>query len=162
MSQPNFYEVLTEGEIDGYQFQVTWSVASGQSCVLWLRDQDTMQDYEALGRFSHFDKRDILEFIIRYITNPLLRKEISKRRFEHHLERLSSTVFEEIDRMGFQDKQEAFKNLFNLDSVIDQAVDLGWKRRIMAKKFHPDCGGDQRFMTIINEAYSQLSSSRRA
>ncbi|WP_041281873.1 hypothetical protein [Desulfohalobium retbaense] len=161
MTQHAFYEILTQVQIDHYLFQVTWSVASGESCILWICDETSMQGFEALGRFSHFDKRDILEFIVRYVSNPSLQEEISKRRFEHHLEHLPTTVFEEIDRMDFRQKEEAFRNLFNLDSVIDKAVDLGWKRRIMAKKFHPDSGGSHKSMTIINEGYDLLSSGKK-
>ena len=161
MTQSGLYEILTQVHIDQYLFQVTWSVASGESCVLWICDETSMDWFEALGRFSHFDKRDILEFIVRYVSNPSLQEEISKRRFEHHLERLPTTVFDEIDRMDFEQKEEAFRNLFNLDSVIDNAVDLGWKRRIMAKNFHPDSGGSHKSMTIINEGYDLLSSGKK-
>lgn len=153
------YKVLTEVIIDNYYYKVTWSSASGDSCILWLKDSNVMEHFEALGRFSHFDKRHILEFIIRYTTNPLFREEISKRRFMKYLEKLSPTVFEDIEVLSYEEKVRAFHNLYNLDSILDIYLDLGWKRKILARKFHPDFGGDNRKMALINEGYEVLKEN---
>ncbi|MCF8037872.1 MAG: hypothetical protein K9K79_01015 [Desulfohalobiaceae bacterium] len=151
-----YHETLTKIVIDNFRFKVTWSAASEECCILWVRDTDTMRQYEALGRFSRFDKRDILEFVVRYVTNFTLREEISKRRFALYIENLSPTFFEEIQKLNYQDKVTAFRNLFNLDSVLDEAANLRWKRRCMAKRFHPDKGGDKTTMALINEGYELL------
>ncbi|MFO7838397.1 MAG: J domain-containing protein [Desulfosalsimonadaceae bacterium] len=156
----HYYETLTEISIDNYDFRVTWSAASKDYCILWVRDEDIMDQFEALGRFSRFDKRNILEFVVRYVTSQALREKISKRRFAFYIENLSPTFFEEIQRLTHEDREEAFNNLFNLDSVIDEAVDLAWKRRLMAKKFHPDRGGNKQAMTLINEGYELLRSKK--
>ncbi len=150
------YKVLTEVAIDSYHYKVTWSSASGESCILWIMNSEYMDHFEALGRFSGFDKRHILEFIIRYTTNPLFREEISKRRFLKYLDKLSPTLFEDIERLSYREKVKAFHNLYNLDSVLDIYLDLGWKRKILARKFHPDVGGDNRKMALINEGYEVL------
>jgi len=156
-----YYEILTEIAIDNYRFQVTWSTASEDCCILWIQDMDAMDQFEALGRFSRFDKRNILEFVVRYVTNQSLREEISKRRFSVYIESLSPTFFQEIQRLGPEDRATAFNNLYNLDSVIDDAADLAWKRRIMAKKFHPDRGGNKQAMTLINEGYEFLKAKKQ-
>jgi hypothetical protein len=157
----SYYETLTEIVIDNYSFKVTWSAASKNCCILWIQDTDTMEQFEALGRFSQFDKRNILEFIVRYVTNSSLREKISKKRFSLYIENLAPTVFEEIQKLEYSSKVAAFKNLYNLDSVIDEAADLRWKRRCMAKKFHPDKGGDKETMALINEGYEILKSKTR-
>lgn len=151
-------EILTEIAIDNYVFKATWSAASGDCCILWMQDADTMEQYEALGRFSRFDKRHILEFVVRYVTSHALREEISKRRFAMYIENLSPTFFQQIQKLGYHEKAAAFKNLYNLDSAIDEAADLGWKRRCMAKKFHPDKGGNNQAMALINEGYELLTT----
>ncbi len=157
----SYYETLTEIVIDNYSFKVTWSAASKNCCILWIQDTDIMEQFEALGRFSQFDKRSILEFIVRYVTNMSLREKISKKRFSLYIENLAPTVFEEIQKLEHSQKAAAFKNLYNLDSVIDEAADLRWKRRCMAKKFHPDKGGDKEAMALINEGYEILKSKTR-
>ena len=157
----SYYETLTEIVVDTYSFKVTWSAASRNCCILWIQDTDTMEQFEALGRFSQFDKRNILEFIVRYVTNSSLRETISKKRFALYIENIAPTVFEEIQKLEYSRKVAAFKNLYNLDSVIDEAADLRWKRRCMAKKFHPDKGGDKEAMALINEGYEILKSKTR-
>ncbi|MFP4668414.1 MAG: hypothetical protein ACOCQI_06575 [Desulfosalsimonas sp.] len=153
---PQHYEILTEIAIDNYRFEVTWSEESSECCILWIKDTDNMDRFEALGRFSRFDRRNILEFVSRYVTSQALREEISKKRFELYVEGLSPTFFDDIHKLNTERKAEVFRNLFNLDSVIDEAADLGWKRRRMAKKFHPDKGGSKRAMAVINEGYDLL------
>lgn len=149
-------QILTQVIIDYYEFQVTWNASVEPACILWIKDTRTMNTFEALGRFSCFDQRQILEFITRYVTNLSLRKEISKKRFEIYIESLSPTVFSDIQEFSFQDKENVFRNIFNLNNYIDQFADLSWKRRIMAKKFHPDCGGDTQSMMEINQWYEFL------
>lgn len=156
MTARDISQVLTTVVVDQFEFQVTWSAPCGQGCILWMRDIRQNLMFEALGRFERFDKRHVLDFITRYVTNPDLREEISKKRFQLHLDTLSPRVFAEIEGLGFEDKQTAFRNLFSLDSVVDQYADLGWKRRIMAKRFHPDRGGTTQSMTVINEGYERL------
>jgi len=154
----HYYEILTEITIDNYRFKVTLSAATKESCILWMQDMDTMPRFEGLGRFSRFNKRKILEFIIRYVTSQVLREEIGKRRFALYIDSLSPTVFDEIQKLDYADKVKAFSNLYNLDSVIDGATDLGWKRGCMAKKFHPDKGGNKQAMAVINEGYELLKA----
>ncbi|MFO7930371.1 MAG: hypothetical protein ACQETG_07265 [Thermodesulfobacteriota bacterium] len=160
MNQYCHDETLTEIAVDNYRFKVTWSEASSECCILWLRDTDNMDQFEALGRFSRFEKRVILEFVVRYVTNHQLREEISKRRFELYIENLSPTFLEDIQKLGPEKRSEAFRNLFNLDSVIDEAADLAWKRRCMARRFHPDKGGSKRAMALINEGYDLLREEK--
>jgi len=157
-----YQETLTEVVIDNYAFKATWNAASPNCCILWIQDTDYMDDFEALGRFSRFEKRKILEFVIRYVTNPQLREDISKKRFERHMESLSPTFFHRISELSHEERTSAFRELFNLDSVLDEAVDLNWKRRIMAKKFHPDSGGDNVSMALINEGYELLAEDKSA
>ena len=157
MTARDISQVLTTVVVDQFEFQATWSASYGQGCILWIRDSRNKVDFEPLGRFSHFEKRQVLEFVTRYVTNPDLREEISKKRFQLHLETLSPRVLAEIDSLSFEEKRIAFRGLFNLDSVVDQFADLGWKRRLMAKKFHPDKGGSTQSMTVINEGYEYLS-----
>lgn len=157
MAMSEYYEVLTEITIDHYSFRATWSPSSGQACILWIRDSRHMQRFEPLGRFSVFDKRSVLEFVVRYVTNPRLREEIGRRRFELYLQHISPAQIDAIAELDREERERAFRSLFNLDSVIDEAVDLAWKRRRMARKFHPDCGGESRRMSLINEAYDALT-----
>lgn len=156
----NYYETLTEVSIDSYSFKVTWSAALEECCILWMQDTDTMKQFEALGRFSQYDKRNILEFVVRYVTSQSLREEISKRRFSVYVENLSPAFFENIQKLEYKKKVEALSNLYNLDSVIDEVADLRWKRGLMAKKFHPDAGGNNEAMALINEGYEILKSKK--
>ncbi len=156
----NYSETLTEITVDNYTFKVTWSVAMEECCILWIQDTDTMEQFEALGRFSQFDKRNILDFIVRYVTSHSLREKISKKRFSLYVESLSPTFYEEIQSLDYKEKVKALSNLFNLDSVIDEAADLRWKWSLMAKKFHPDVGGNKEAMALINEGYELLKSKK--
>jgi hypothetical protein len=151
-------EVLTEITVDDYHFMVTMHTAIGGNCVLWMRDHRTRKPFEALGRFSTFDKRGVLFFIARFTTNPDLRTEINNRRFERKLESLSMQFLDDIERNSKADRTAAFKNLFDLDDEIDHSA-LAKRRRLMARKFHPDAGGDHRAMSIINEAYEFLTAN---
>jgi hypothetical protein len=156
----NGHDLLTEISIDNYSFNVTWAADNKTCCILWLKDTNKMEQFETLGSFSRFEKRNIFEFVIRYVTNHNLREEISKRRFQLYIENLSPTYFDEIQKLNHKEKIRAFSNLYNLDSVIDESADLKWKRSIMAKKFHPDKGGDKKVMALINEGYELLISNK--
>ncbi len=153
-------DILTSISIDNYSFRVSRGSGNEAGCILWMRDTDKMARFEALGRFSGFEKRKIYEFVIRYVTNPCLREEVSKRRFQLYIDNLSPTFFEEIQKLNQREKEKFFSSLYNLDSVIDEAADLNWKRRLMAKKFHPDRGGDKKTMALINEGYELLKSKK--
>ncbi|MFO8085061.1 MAG: hypothetical protein R6U27_12165 [Desulfobacterales bacterium] len=63
------HDVLTEISIDNYSFKVTQGASNETGCILWIRDTSNMEQFEALGRFSCFDKRNIFEFVVRYVTN---------------------------------------------------------------------------------------------
>ncbi len=150
-------EVLSEVAIDNFHFKVTLNPVEQSSCILWFRDTLVDDCFEALGKFTHFDKRNVLDFIVRYSTSLALREEIERRKFERRIETLSPSIFRQIEMLEGRKKEEAYRNIFDLDAIIEKR-DLVRKRKIMAKKFHPDAGGDVRAMTVINEAYEYLLS----
>jgi hypothetical protein len=151
-----FAEILSDVTIDEYIFKVSLHPLLEGRCVLWFRDTRTKSEFEALGHFARFDKRNVLFFISRYATSTRLRSEIELRRFEQRASGLTREFFTDIQRKRLKNKEEAFRCLFNLDEAIDPEA-LTRRRRIMAKKFHPDTGGDHQTMTLINEAYEHLS-----
>ena len=155
------HRVVTEVTVDNHAFKLTRESAGGGSCyILWVRDADSMDSPQPLGRFGSYDQRRVLEFVVRYVTSPALREELARRRFARYLESLSPEFLEDfsrsLDGLSEEEKVAAFKGLFDLESMIDAPVDLTWKRRCMAKKFHPDKGGDHRPMAVINEGYRIL------
>ncbi|MBN1270086.1 MAG: hypothetical protein JXB04_10885 [Kiritimatiellae bacterium] len=149
-------DVLAEVVVDTFHFRVTPNPWKQGACVVWFRRADASPVFEALGQFSHFDKRKVLEFVTRYSTNRALRQEIEKRKFLKRIENLSPAYLERLERLKAWQKQAAYRTLFSLDSVIEQPP-LDAKRRIMARRFHPDAGGDNRYMTLINEAFEHLA-----
>jgi hypothetical protein len=151
-----FSEILSEVTIDEYIFKVGLHPLLDGRCVLWFRDKRTNSDFEALGHFAKFDKRNVLFFISRYATSARLRSEIGLRRFEQRASGLTREFFIDIERKSMKNKDDAFRCLFNLDEEIDPDA-LALRRRIMAQKFHPDMGGDHQTMTLINQAYEHLS-----
>ena len=151
----NQSEILSEISIDSYQFKVTLHPWLDGCCVLWFRDESINGRYNALGHFSEFDKRNVLFFIARYTTNPDLREEIETRRFARQLDGLPPGYFDQVERKSRLDKTAAFRSLFNLDAEINPDA-LARRRRILASKFHPDAGGDDKTMSLINEAYDHL------
>ncbi len=155
----DFQDILSEITVDGYSFRATWNPANPQACILWLRVSGRTDSYEALGQFSRFNKRSILDFIARYATSPEMRREVGLRRLQARIDSLPSSFFEELGRMPTPQKRMAFRNLFQLDSMVDQPS-LALKRRMLARRFHPDAGGSNRYMTLINEAYEYLSAGR--
>jgi hypothetical protein len=156
-----YCEVLSEISIDEMHFRVTWSPVPDDFCILWFKDSRISPSYEALGKFSHFDKRRVLDFVMRYTTTASLREEIQRKRFERKIDSLPSYFFERIQQLSYQDKIKAYKSLYNLDAIIEKQ-DLARKRRIMARKFHPDAGGNDRAMSVINEAYEYLVNEATA
>jgi len=148
-------ELLSEVSIDDYFFKVTLSPSHEGACILWFKDARVSPRFKALGRFSFFDKERVLQFIVRYSTNAGLRKEVEDRKFETRLENLSTVYFSNFEKMGSYRRMKAYRELYDLDEYFDRG-DLIRRRKIMAKKFHPDRGGDNRAMTIINQAYEYL------
>lgn len=156
MQTKNYTQLLTEAVIDNYHFQVTWNPYESESCILWFRDNHKSLAFTALGKFSRFEKREVLNFAVRYATSEELRAQVEKRRFARKVENLTLTCFDQIELTSFYNKERAYRNLFCLDSSIHKD-DLKFRWRHLAKKFHPDAGGDNRAMSIINEAYEYLS-----
>ena len=154
-------EILSEIAIDNYHFKVSWSPVHREYCVLWFRDALVSSSYEVLGKFSHFERRNVLHFVTRYSTNELLREEIERRKFERRIENLPASYIHRLNHLSGAAREQAYRNLYNLDYIIERK-DLARKRKIMAKKFHPDTGGDGRAMTVINEAYEYLLSRASA
>jgi hypothetical protein len=158
----DFTSILSEISVDDYTFRVTPYPLNQDECVLWLKKAVTSSGFEPVGKFSGFNKRRIIEFIARYTTSAELRREVERKRFSAKVETLSPAFFAELSHMSPWQQRQAFDRLFNLDAVIEQPP-LESKRRIMAKRFHPDAGGDTRAMSVINEAYDYVTqrSSRR-
>ena len=154
----NQAEILSEISIDGYQFKVTLHPWLDGRCVLWFRDESVNGRFNALGHFTEFDKRKILFFVSRYATSSDLREEIETRLFARQLDGLTQGFFDQVERKSRRDKTAAFRSLFNLDAEID-SDSLARRRRIMARKFHPDAGGNDEIMSLINEAYEHLAST---
>jgi hypothetical protein len=150
-------ELLSEISIDDYKFKVTWSPVLKDSCILWFRDNRLTDQHEPLGRFSNYNQRRVLDFIARYCTSATLREHIDGRKFESRLNAFQESFFERVPYMSEREKMQAFKYIYDLDDEIEPR-ELSTKRRIMAKKFHPDCGGSTAAMSVINEAYNLLSS----
>ena len=150
-----YTETLMEVSVDDFEFKATWNSLQKDVCVLWFRDARNGPAYEALGKFSTFDKRRVLFFVARYATSESLRLEIDHRRFEQRVAGLPHDFFREIERLSREDKARAFRHLFDLDSQIDPNS-LDRRRRVMARKFHPDAGGDNEAMSLINQAYDFL------
>ncbi len=154
----NSAEVLTDISIDDFQFKVTLHPWLDGRCVLWFRDESAAAQYDALGHFTQFDKRNVLFFVARYATSQDLREEIENRRFERRLNGMTPEFFANVERISRADKTAAFRSLFNLDAEMGTEA-LARRRRIMARKFHPDRGGDDETMTLINEAYRHLAQT---
>lgn len=156
MRGKDYTEILTEVSIDNFSFQVTWNPFEDNSCILWFRDKDDHHAFNALGKFSNFDKRKVLDFVVRYSTNGQLRGEIEKKKFHRKIDTLNIGYFDHIEISSAVNKERAYRNLFSLDADIERE-ELAERRNLMVKKFHPDRGGDHRAMTVINNAYEYLS-----
>ena len=142
--------------IDEFHFQVTLHPQFDGCCVLWVRDSRMKTPFDILGRFTRFNKRDVLFFVSRYSTSFELRREIEHRRFERKISGWTREVIADIERSSRQNAEVAFRRLFDLDAEIDPEL-LTRRRRIMARKFHPDKGGDSTAMSLINRAYAHLT-----
>ncbi|OGV33245.1 MAG: hypothetical protein A2020_05895 [Lentisphaerae bacterium GWF2_45_14] len=149
-------EILTEMNIDHHHFQVTDNPFEENSCVLWFRDSRRHVPFIPVGKFSNFDKVRILNFIVKYSSSQQLRVEIERKKFEMKVNSMTPCYFERIEKMKNANQAAAFRDLFNLDTTIDHH-DLSKKMKMMVKRFHPDVGGSNRAMSIINEAYKYLS-----
>ncbi len=148
-------EILSEVSIDNFHFKATLNPVERDSCILWFKDERISEVFEALGKFSRFDKRNVLDFIVRYSTSVELREEIEKRQFERRIDQLSPSYFKLLEQLDDRAKEVAYRTLYDLDDNIERD-ELAKKRKIMAKKFHPDAGGEHEAMTVINEAYEYL------
>jgi hypothetical protein len=160
MIQLESCELLSEVAIDDFFFKVTLSPTHGGACILWFKDARITNRYKALGRFSFFDKSRVLQFIVRYTVSDDLRKDIDNRKFECRIEGLSPVFFGQFENIPPHRRQIAYRELFDLDHYFDKD-DLIRRRKLMAKKFHPDRGGDNYAMTVINQAYEYLSAQAR-
>ena len=148
---------LTEVRIDSFLFQVTWNPFEAGSCIIWFCDSDKQTLFNALGKFKSFEKRRILDFAVKYSTNPALRAEIDIRKFERRARNLPMSFLHEVERLSKSDREAAYRNLFDLDAASIELNTLSRRRRSMTKRFHPDAGGDTKAMTLINEAYDYLA-----
>lgn len=155
-----FYsQILSEASIDNYFFQVTPSPFEKGSCILWFRDIRSTRGFTALGKFSSFNRKKILSFIVEYASSPELRVEVETRKFERKTESMKLEHLRIIELMSRSDREKAFKNLYNLDDLQHISLHhLSRRRKMMTKRFHPDlAGGDNKAMELINEAYDFLS-----
>ena len=150
-------EVLSEVRIDDYEFKVTLYPTLDGACILWFKDRRISTAFDALGRFTRFEKRSVLEFIVRYATASDLRDEIEKRRFAARVNQLPLQFLEHIAHLDPRARIKAFESLYDLNGEIE-VKDLSQRRRIMAKRFHPDSGGSDKAMSLINEGFDLLSS----
>ena len=150
-------DILTEMNIDNHHFQVTENPFEKGSCVLWFRDSKCHISFLPIGKFSEFDKLRILNFIVKYSSSPLFRVEIERKKFELKLNTMTPCYFERIEKLKSCNQAAAFRDLFNLDLSIERH-DLSKRMKMMVKRFHPDVGGSNHAMAIINEAYQYLSA----
>jgi len=154
----DYTEILSEVTVDDFQFKVTWSPILEDACILWFRDTRVSTTFEALGQFTEYNQRNLLFFIARYVTSSALREKIDSLRFERRIEGLPPDFFREIEHMSTRDKEKAYRHLFSLDDQM-RTLSLTTRRRIMAGKFHPDVGGDNTTMALINQAHDFLSEN---
>ncbi|OGV50447.1 MAG: hypothetical protein A2X49_14750 [Lentisphaerae bacterium GWF2_52_8] len=158
MPSPDCTKILTEATIDNLNFQVTHNPFEPGTCILWFRDIRTHISFTALGKFSEFDKRKVLEFVVRYSTSSMLRRELEHRRFARKVEMMPPSYVEKIELASTRNREAAYRTLFNLDVAMSiDASELARRRKIMAKRFHPDAGGNTKAMSLINQAYDFLS-----
>ena len=150
-------ELLTEITIDHYSFYVTSNPAVYGSCILWCRDINTPDSHQSVGKFKRFNKKSIVHFMMDYAAKPDLRFKINNLKFEQKLETLPLEFFRTLKYKSQSRREEMFKAIFDLDDSMEKG-ELTRRRRIMAKKFHPDAGGNDDAMSIINEAYDFLLS----
>lgn len=160
MLRKNKFHVVTEMNVDKMFFQVTENPFESGSYILWLMDAASSDMYTAIGKFSGFDKRKILNFIVKFITNNRLRDEIENKKFEIKIKAMTHTHISKIEHRSRYNKESAYRELFDLSSAIEKN-NLAKRMKILAKRFHPDIGGDHKSMTLINEAYNYLIKTAR-
>lgn len=156
-----FEDTLTEIRIDDLHFRVTpfRDPGNADACILWFWDPDNLKTFQPLGQFARYDKRTVLEFITVFSTSRNLQKTIQQRQFERRLDAMSPRFFEKMGRAPDSEREKCYRYLFGLDDIVD-SEELKRRRRIMARKFHPDLGGRHEYMSLINEAYEHLSQLR--
>lgn len=150
-------ELLTEITIACYSFHVTSNPSEFGSCILWCKDINIDRPHHAVGKFKRFNKNHIIEFMMRYAFNRELRLKISERKFEQKLKTLSLDFFKSLKYKSQSKREEFYESLYDLEETLGKH-ELKRRHRIMAKKFHPDAGGNNAAMSIINEAYDYLLS----
>ncbi len=148
---------VSEITIDNCKFQVTHSPFGENSYILWFKDTNASKNFIALGKFAGFDKKKILNFVVKYVTTPEIQEDIESRRFNRKLEVLTLKYFKDIAEMSRANQEQAYRSLFDLD-ISTGRDSLNKRMRMMAKRFHPDAGGNHQAMTVINEAYKFLNS----
>jgi hypothetical protein len=155
----DFSEVLSEIAVDQSRFLVAWHPIEKDSCILWFTECIGSRPYEALGKFSRFDKKQLLIFVVRFLTECEFREEVLQRRFQAVVNGLSFAALAGLADMSYEAKIKAFKSICNIDNVMD-SNELKWKKRILTKRFHPDAGGDHVAMTVVNEAFDHMLKSK--
>ena len=155
MLMENGMNVLTEMSIANLMFQVTANPFEKGTCILWMTDEKEPGPFRALGKFSGFDRKKILNFAVKYSTNKNLRDEVENKKFEVKLNSISLSYFHRIEKESAYDRENAYRKLFNMDTEIERQY-LSKRMKMMAKRFHPDVGGNTRAMVLINEAYNYL------
>lgn len=147
--------VLAEMKIGSLCFQVTVNPSEKGSCILWHMDEKVPGPFRALGKFSGFDRRKILDFAVRYSGSKSLRNEVENKKFKVKLDSISLSYFHKIENTIPCDRESAYRELFDLGPEIEHQ-NLSKRMKMMVKRFHPDVGGSTLAMTLINEAYDYL------
>lgn len=157
-----YEEVLCEIRVDEFEFMVTRADIKPGACMLWMREgQSLASEFGALGWFAGFDRRSVLQFVTRYTTSERMRREVDKRKFARWVEGQTPASIRSLDRMARGRKGDGYRALFRLQPVYTRA-ELDSRRRILARRFHPDVGGDGQLMQLINRAYDELLPRARA
>lgn len=158
MLRKDKFHVVTEMNVDKLFFQVTDNPFESGSYILWHMNSSSSSMYTAIGKFSSFDKKKVLSFIVKYITNNNLRDAIENKKFEVKIKGMTENHIRKIEHRSRYNKESAYRELFDLTSNIDRNS-LSKRMKILAKRFHPDIGGDHKSMTLINEAYDYLMNN---
>lgn len=154
----NFQEVLSRIQVDNYHFMITWTPLQSEACLIWIKNTDHQEDFEALGKFSQFDKRRIMEFVTRYTTNERFRDHIHIKQVSHRLRETPATYYKSLQQLTSRQKTQTFEALFNIDRMMISREELVKQKRLLAKEFHPDRpGGNSEIMVLINEAFDLFS-----
>jgi len=152
-----FNRVLTEIKIDDINFRVTKSPFEIDGVILWFCYESKGSAYDILGSFNCFDKVKILKFITSYVTSSQLRKKVATKRFEKWLNVMTLQDIQKLDKTEGWSKIEVSRAIFNLGEIFEED-DLKMRRRLLAKRFHPDYGGNYKYMALINDAFDCLTN----